>query len=99
MKSGFSTLELIMVIAVSAIMMTCLLEIYNQVGRNMIRVERFVFEDTQLLTLKNRLEKDLSGLSAIWFTQADAEEKKAAGAEQKNVSPTDKKKSSRYFYV
>ena len=97
-KSGFSTLELIMVMAISAIIMTCLLEIYNQVGRNMIRVERFVFEDTQLLTLKNRLEKDLSGLSAIWFTQADVEEKKAAGAEQKNVSTTDKKKSSRYFY-
>ncbi|MDP3787784.1 MAG: type II secretion system protein [Candidatus Chromulinivorax sp.] len=83
LQRGFSALELIMVMAVSAIMMTVLLEIYNQVMRNMVRVDRFVFEDTQLLTLRNRFEQDLAGLSAVWFTQADVEGKKLAAEGKK----------------
>lgn len=96
---GFSSLELIMAMTISAIIMTSLLEIYNQVSRNMLRVERFVFEDTQLLALKNRFGKDLAGLSAIWFTQADLEAKRLAVDGYKNPLPTaDKKKTSQYFY-
>jgi prepilin-type N-terminal cleavage/methylation domain-containing protein len=98
LQRGFSALELIMAMAVSAIIMTCLLEIYNQVSRNMLRVERFVFEDTQILTLRNRFGKDLSGLSAIWFTQADIESKQSAVDGQKAPTPTEKKKTSTYFY-
>ena len=93
MKSGFSTLELIMVMTVSSIIMTSLLDIYNQVSRNMIRVERFIFEDTQLMTLRNRFQKDLSGLSAIWFKEADLQD----GSEQKKSS-SDRTQSSQYFY-
>lgn len=95
-KSGFSSLELIMVIAVSAIIMTSLLEIYNQVTRNMSRVERFVFEDTQVLSLKNRFGKDLSGLSAIWFTQGEVETKQLADGEK--MPAPEKRKRNNYFY-
>ena len=101
MKSGFSTLELIMAIALSAIIMTALFEIYYQVTRNMNRVERFVFEDTQVLTLKSRLGKDLSGLSAIWFTQGEIEAQQLAllqkGSPVKKPL-SDKRKSSKFFY-
>ena len=97
-QQGFSALELIMVMAVSAILMTTLLQIYNQVARNMLRVERFVFEDTQILTLKNRFGNDLIGLSAIWFTQADLETKQAAKDAAKTPPTTEKKKCSKYFY-
>ena len=101
---GFSALELVMVMAVSAIIMTSLFEIYNQVMRNANRVERFVTQDTQILTLENRLNKDIAGMSAIWFTQADLEKKRAAkdtpdSKVEKNQSlQHDQKKSSSYFY-
>jgi len=97
-QQGFSALELIMVMAVSAIMMTTLLQIYNQVTRNMLRVERFVFEDTQILTLKNRFASDLIGLSAIWFTQAELEAQQAAKDATKTLPAAEKKKCSKYFY-
>ena len=93
---GFSMLEIIMVMAVSAIIMTCLFDIYNQTARNMARVERFVFEDTQILTLKNRFGKDVAGLSAIWFKHADLEIMLAA--QEKKEVPKDFKKRSFYFY-
>ena len=97
MKSpGFSMLEIIMVMAISTIIMTCLFQIYNQTARNMNRVQRFVFEDTQILTLKDRFEKDVSGLSAIWFKQAELETL-LAQKEQKEP-PKDFKKRSFYFY-
>lgn len=97
MKSpGFSMLEIIMVMAVSTIIMTCLFEIYNQTARNMNRVQRFVFEDTQILTLKHRFEQDVAGLSAIWFKQAEVE---ALIAQQEKKAPSkDFKKRSFYFY-
>ncbi len=97
-QQGFSALELIMVMAVSAILMTTLLQIYNQVTRNMLRVERFVFEDTQILTLKNRFGNDLTGISAIWFTQGDLEVKQAAKEAAKTPPTAEKKKGSKYFY-
>ncbi len=101
LQRGFSALELIMVMAVSAVMMTTLLEIYNHVTRNMLRIDRLVFEDTQLLTLRKRFEQDLSGLSAIWFTQADLEKKKAgkvATGKSADVAGEQGKKTSQYFY-
>lgn len=96
MKSGFSSLELIMTMAISAIIMTSLLEIYNQVTRNMGRVERFVFEDTQVLALKNRLGSDFAGLSAIWFTQGEVETKMLMDGEK--MPAPEKRKRSNYFY-
>jgi len=96
MKSGFSSFELIVAMAMSAVIMTCVFEIYNQVTRNMIRVDRFVFEDTQLLALKSRFGKDIAGLSAIWFTQGEVETKQVADG-QKMEAP-EKRKRSNYFY-
>lgn len=104
MKSGFSSLELIMAMTISAIIMTSLLQIYNQVIRNTMRIERFVFEDTQVLTIKNRLDHDLAGLSAIWFTQEQVENQQAKvlKIDQKNSSQKqvrkEAKKSSTCFY-
>lgn len=101
---GFSALELIMVMAVSGIIMTSLFEIYNQVVRNMNKIDRFVTTDSQILTLENRLGKDLLGLSAVWFTQADLEKKIAAKnssdstQEKAQFVQQQEKKSSRYFY-
>lgn len=98
MKPGFSVLELIMAMAISTIIMTTLLEMYNQITRNMVRVERFVFEDTQLLVLKNRFSKDIAGLSAIWFTQAEVD-KKIAGQNKKAPEPDqEKRQASAAFY-
>lgn len=98
MKPGFSALELIMAMAISAIIMTTVLEIYHQITRNMVRVDRFVFEDTQLLVLKNRFSKDIAGLSAIWFSQAELD-KKIASKEKKALEPDkDKRQTSPTFY-
>lgn len=97
MKSpGFSMFEIIIVMAVSTIIMTSLFQIYNQTARNMNRVQRFVFEDTQILTLKHRFTKDVAGLSAIWFKQSELEMLLAI-KEHKQV-PKGFKKQSFYFY-
>jgi prepilin-type N-terminal cleavage/methylation domain-containing protein len=99
-QPGFSALELVMVMAISAIIMTSLFEIYNQIMHNMQRVDRFVQADTHIVTLKNRFESDLMGISAIWFTQADLAKKK----EDQNSAPAHTQSSkdahlmSRYFY-
>jgi len=96
MKPGFSALDLVMSMAVSAILMTSILEIYYQVTRNMMRVERFVYEDSQILTLKNRMGKDFSGMSAIWFTQGQVESKQLLDG--KKMDAPEKRKRSNYFY-
>jgi len=88
--------EIVIVMAVSTIIMTCLFEIYNQTSRNMNRVQRFVFEDTQVLALKHRFEKDIAGLSAIWFKQAEVADLQAQ--QEKKEPVKDFKKRSFYFY-
>lgn len=100
MQPGFSALELVMVMAISAIIMTSLFEIYNQIMHNMQRVDRFVQADTQIATLKNRFESDLMGISAIWFTQADLAKKKEDqnSAQGQTQSEKDAHLMSRYFY-
>jgi len=95
-KPGFTSFEIMMVMAVSAIMMTALLEIYNQVTVNMKRVERFVFEDSQLLALKNRFGKDISGMSSIWYIENKP--KADDGAIKQKPKDDDKKMKSKYFY-
>ncbi len=100
MQPGFSALELVMVMAISAIIMTSLFEIYNQIMHNMQRVDRFVQADTNIVTLKNRFENDLMGISAIWFTQADVSKNKKDqnSAQAQNQSEKDAQIMSRYFY-
>lgn len=97
MKSpGFSMLEIIVVMAVSTIIMTCLFEIYNQTSSNMNKVQRFVLQDSHIITLQHRLEKDFTGLSAIWYKQSDFEKIKAQ--QEKKEPSKDFKKQSFYFY-
>ncbi len=96
MKSGFSSLELIMVIMVSTIIMSTVFEIYYQITRSMQRVDRFVVEDMQIFALKNRLQKDLSSMNAIWFTQGAVESKEVADGKQADAP--EKRKRSNYFY-
>ena len=101
---GFSVVELMMVMAVSAIMMTILFGIYNQVMGNAQKIERCVVQDAQILTLENRLYKDFIGISAIWFTQSDLDKQRAAKDAKDIVGAINqqsqqiKKKSSSYFY-
>lgn len=101
-QRGFSVLELVMVMAVSAIVMTSLFEIYNQVMNNAQKIERCVVQDGQVLTLEQRLYKDILGMSAIWFTQAELEKQRAAQSAKDVPGSTEsqqpEKKSSSYFY-
>lgn len=101
---GFSIFELIMVMAVSSIIMSSLLIMYNQITHNMQRVEKMIRADMQILTTYQRLDKDYKGLTPIWFTQADRvalEEKKikSANKENKELEPlSDQITSGQYFY-
>jgi len=101
---GFSAIELIMVMAISAILVTNLFQIYNQVAKNMARVDQFVLQDTQLITLHNRLSKDFDGFSAIWFTQAElqarlqAKDKQSEKQEKIVEKKDDDKKNCKFLY-
>lgn len=100
LQQGFSIIELMIVMAMSAIIMTCLLGIYNQVARNMQKIEQFVTSDMQLLALENRLGKDFAGLSSLWFTQEQIESKKNAeqGKQSGTAETSEKKAKSQSFY-
>ncbi len=73
---GFSVLEVIISIMISAMLMTASLTIYNQISKGALSVARITQTDTQIMILHNRLAADLQGLIPLWFTAQHYEQLK-----------------------
>ncbi len=75
-QSGFSVLEVIISIMISALLMTASLTIYNQISKGALLVQRITQNDTQIMIVHNRLITDLQGLIPLWFTKEHYEKLK-----------------------
>lgn len=100
-QSGFSVIEMIIGILLSAILMTASLTIYNQISKGGIIVERITHTDTQIMILHNRLVADLQGLCPLWFTKEHYEKLKV-GTKDTQQTPINNKstqKQNNFLYA
>jgi len=67
-KAGFSVIEFVISIMISAMLMTASLTIYQQISRGMATIQVLTQEDIACTIVKNRLSLDLMGLCPLWFT-------------------------------
>lgn len=74
-QRGFSVLEFIIGIMLSAILMTTALTIYNQISKGALIVQRVTSTDAHIMILRDRLTTDLQGLCPLWFTSDQYEKK------------------------
>jgi prepilin-type N-terminal cleavage/methylation domain-containing protein len=77
-QSGFSVIEMMISLVLSAMLMTISLTIYNQISKGAGNIQRITQNDTQVMILHNRLSADLAGLCPLWFTQEHYEKLKKA---------------------
>lgn len=75
-RSGFSVIEMMLSLMISAMLMTAALTVYNQISKGAFTVQRVTQIDTQVMILHNRLAADLQGLCPLWFTKEHYEKLK-----------------------
>lgn len=103
-QSGFSILEMIISIMISAMLMTASLTIYKQISKSAFMVQKVTSLDTQIMILHNRLSTDLQGLYPLWFTTEHYEQLAKAKKSDKNPEiPTSanfgSKKRNNFLYA
>lgn len=103
LQSGFSVLEIIISIMISAMLMTASLTIYNQISKGALTVARITQTDTQIMILHNRLITDLQGLMPLWFTAQHYEQLKKTeqgkDAKEATASPNGSLKENNFLYA
>ena len=72
-QHGFSIIELMVVMAVSAMLMAGLLQMYLQVMRSGQKIEEYMDYGTQVMAVQLRVSQDFLGISKLWNTQYDYE--------------------------
>ena len=103
-KLGFSVLEMIIGIMISAMLMTASLTIYNQISKGAVTIQRMTHTDTQIMILHNRLVADLQGLIPLWFTKELYEKLKKSEQDKdaKEISTSNKasnQKQNNFLYA
>ncbi|MBP6892749.1 hypothetical protein KBB68_04195 [Candidatus Babeliales bacterium] len=104
-EPGFSVLEMIISVMISAMLMTASLTIYNQISKGALTIARITQADTQAMIVHNRLVTDLQGLMPLWFTKEHYEQLKETeqGKEAKESSPktnsSSSKKQNNFLYA
>lgn len=87
-QPGFSLLEFVISMMISAILMTASLTMYNQISKVTTKIQQTSSLDSTTLILYNRLNLDLQGICSLWFTPEHyeklAELQKTDQAEIKN---------------
>lgn len=96
MKSGFSILEVMTIMSISAILMTGIFQVYRLVQKNAVKVEQYSEQGMKVVTLQNRLQQDFLGFGAVWFTQDAAQKQKLLQGKSVDV-PVEKK--NKFFYA
>lgn len=67
-QPGFSVIEFVISIMISAMLMTAALTIYQQISKGMVTIQRLTQQDIEVMIIKNRLSQDLIGLCPLWFS-------------------------------
>jgi prepilin-type N-terminal cleavage/methylation domain-containing protein len=100
---GFSALEMIISIFISAMLMTASLTIYQQISKGAQTIQKITSLDTQSIIVKDRLSIDLQGLCPLWFTTQLYEKLKAEPKDKDPVTTptaqTGSKKSNNFLFA
>lgn len=93
-QKGLSLLEIVIGMAISTILASLTFTIYNQISRSSITVNRQISTDTKAMILQNRLQKDLTGITPLWFGKEEKQAAKSAksNTEQQKANKKEKKK-------
>jgi type II secretory pathway component PulJ len=80
---GFTALEMILSIMISAMLMTAALTIYSQITKSLNTLQRVSHLDTQAMIVRQRLYTDLQGLLPLWFSTEHYEQLKKTAKSNK----------------
>lgn len=61
MKSGFTLIEILIAIAISAAISVALFFVFSQTQKNIIKIENLISNDIPILIFQDRFEKDITG--------------------------------------
>ena len=100
MKQGFTIFELIVSIMLTSMLLTATFTIYESITKASRRTQYVTTHDTKIMMIYNRLQKDLTGLSPLWFTKEPYKKLEAAKKESGDKSkPVDSDtKENGFFY-
>lgn len=84
LKTGFSVFEMVIGLLIGSILLTSSLLIYQNIVKSTIILQAITINDTKVMILKDRLQKDLIGISMLWFTPKKYEAMKKEKSELKS---------------
>lgn len=97
-KLGFTFLELIIGITISAIISITLYMSFTQTQRSSRNLERIISVDTRIMILQNQLERDVSGVFAPHIEEEKVEQGFKNINEEKQKAEKSKQKLSKTFF-
>jgi hypothetical protein len=95
-KPGFSAIEFVIGMMISAMMLTATLTMYNQISKSCSKIQNITAKDLAIIILQKRISDDLRGLCPLWFTKEDIKDTTAAKADAQSQPNT---KNNNYFYA
>lgn len=98
-KPGFSVIEFLISIMISAMLMTGALTIYQQISKGMIKMESLTQSDISGIIAKNRLSQDLQGLCTLWFADDNHEHKGPTEKTDTSQNQSSTAKKNSYLYA
>ncbi len=96
LKSGFTAIEFVIGIMISAMMLTATLTIYNQISKSCSKVQNITSQDLAIIILQKRISDDLLGLCPLWFTKEHIKDTTQAKSDNQQIPNT---KNNNYFYA
>lgn len=96
LKQGFTVIEFVISIMISAIMLTATLTMYNQISKSSRKIQNITSQDLAVTILQKRISDDLRGLCPLWFTK---EHTKDTTQEKIDTQQSSGTKNNNYFYA
>lgn len=85
-QAGFSVFEMVIGLLIGSILLTSSLAIYQNIVKSTTTLQRITTNDTKVMVLQDRLQKDLIGISMLWFTPKKYEAMNKQKNESKNIA-------------
>ena len=105
MKPGVMILEVMVSMMIATVLMTASFTIYNQISKTAQILQRITSTDTQVMILQDRLQKDLVGITPLWFNKEQYDHLKAGQKKDDEQQPDEQQPSdsqhetNNFFYA
>ena len=100
MKPGVMILEVMVSMMIATVLMTASFTIYNQISKTAQILQRITSSDTQVMILQDRLQKDLIGVTPLWFNKEQYDHLKAGQKKDNEQQPSDSQhETNNFFYA